>query len=48
MAVKLHDLNLAELRSLSRQLGGPDSYNRSDLLAYLDEHYRSAAQRDPR
>lgn len=48
MAVKLHDLCLAELRSLSRQLGGPDSYDRADLLAYLDEHYRSASQSDAR
>lgn len=39
MAARLHDLSLAELRSLSRQLGGPDTYKRTELFGFLLDHY---------
>lgn len=39
MTVKLHDLTLAELRALTRRLGGPDSHKRTDLFEWLLDHY---------
>lgn len=40
MAIHLHDLTLAELNRLSRQLGGPTkSHKRSELFGFLLEFY---------
>lgn len=40
MATHLHDLSLAELNRLSRQLGGPTkSHKRSELFGFLLEFY---------
>ena len=46
MTVRLHDLTLPELQALSRKYGGPVTYKRTELFAFLLDHFDSDNQKE--